>query len=68
MELAGSYPLEIPYLPQHVDYRAGKLWPNERPGLGVTLDPTKLNLTAEFTERNQPIRIFRRPDASVTNW
>jgi L-alanine-DL-glutamate epimerase-like enolase superfamily enzyme len=68
MELAGTYKLDIPYLPKHFDYREGKLWPNERPGLGVEFDASKLQLTAEFTQRNQPIRIFRRPDGSITNW
>jgi galactonate dehydratase len=68
MELAGSYKLDIPYLPQHFDYKEGKLWPNDRPGLGVTLDTTKLPLTAEFTTRSQPIPLYRRPDGSITNW
>jgi hypothetical protein len=68
MELAGTYKLDIPYLPQHFDYKDGKLWPNDRPGLGVTLDTSKLTLAAEFTTRNQPIKIFRRPDGSITNW
>jgi L-alanine-DL-glutamate epimerase-like enolase superfamily enzyme len=69
MELAGLYkPDAIPYLPKAFDYKDGKLWPNERPGLGVEFDASKLALTAEFTERKQPIRIFRRPDGSLTNW
>jgi L-alanine-DL-glutamate epimerase-like enolase superfamily enzyme len=68
MELAGTYKLDIPYLPRHFDYRNGKLWPNERPGLGVEFDATKLKLTAEFTTRNQPIKLLRRPDGSLTNW
>ena len=36
--------------------------------LGVEFDASKLTMTAEFTERKQPIRIFRRPDGSLTNW
>ena len=69
MELAGLYkPDGIAYLPKVVDYKDGKLWPNERPGLGVEFDATKLKLTAEFTERKQPIKIFRRADGSLTNW
>jgi len=68
MELAGTYKLDIPYLPQHFDYKDGKLWPNDRPGLGVTLDTSKLTPAGEFTTRNQPIKIFRRPDGSITNW
>lgn len=68
MELAGTYKLDIPYLPKHFDYKDGKLWVHERPGLGVEFDASKLPLTAEFTTRNQPIKIFRRPDGSLTNW
>src|SRR5262245_39104831 len=69
MELAGVYkPDGIPYLKRAFDYKDGKLWPNERPGLGVEFDASKLTLTAEFTTRSQPIRIFRRPDGSLTNW
>ncbi|MFN0086882.1 MAG: mandelate racemase/muconate lactonizing enzyme family protein [Blastocatellia bacterium] len=69
MELAGLYkPDGINYLPKVLDFRDGKLWPNERPGLGVEFDSSKLKLTAEFTERKQPIKLFRRPDGSLTNW
>lgn len=69
MELAGLYkPDGIPYLPKLFDYKDGKIYLNDRPGLGVEFDATKLPLTAEFTERKQPIKIFRRPDGSLTNW
>ncbi|MEO7651866.1 MAG: mandelate racemase/muconate lactonizing enzyme family protein, partial [Bryobacteraceae bacterium] len=37
MEMTGEGPTEQPHLPQYYDFRKGKLWPNERPGLGVTL-------------------------------
>jgi galactonate dehydratase len=59
---------DIPYLPQYYDFRQGKMWPNDRPGLGVEFDAKRLPMAAEFTRRNQPIKIFRRPDGSVTNW
>jgi galactonate dehydratase len=69
MEMAGLYkPDAIDYLPQSFDFRNGKIWPNERPGLGVEFDAAKLPLKAEFTKGNQPIKIFRRPDGSLTNW
>jgi L-alanine-DL-glutamate epimerase-like enolase superfamily enzyme len=69
MELAGLYkPDGIAYLPKTFDYKEGKIYPNDRPGLGVEFDASKLPLTAEFTERKQPIKIFRRPDGSLTNW
>jgi L-alanine-DL-glutamate epimerase-like enolase superfamily enzyme len=59
---------DIPYLPKYYDFKDGKLWPNERPGVGVEFDDKALKLTAEFTKRNQPIKILQRPDGSFTNW
>ena len=43
----------IDYLPQFVDFRKGKLYPNTRPGLGVTVDLKPLKLISEVT---QPVR------------
>ncbi|MBM3748224.1 MAG: mandelate racemase/muconate lactonizing enzyme family protein [Acidobacteria bacterium] len=68
MEMTGAGPREEPHLPKHFDFRNGKLWPNERPGLGVEFDPKRLQLAAEITERARPIPLFRRPDGSITNW
>ncbi len=68
MEMTGTGAREVPYLPQHYDFRNGKLWPNDRPGLGVEFDSKRLPMTAEFTRRNQPIKQLRRPDGSFTNW
>jgi L-alanine-DL-glutamate epimerase-like enolase superfamily enzyme len=56
------------YLPKYYDFRNGKLWPNDRPGVGVEFDEKALKLTAEFTSGSKPIPIFRRPDGSFTNW
>jgi galactonate dehydratase len=47
MELAGTYKLDIPYLPRHFDFKDGKLWPNDRPGLGVEFDASRLPLVAD---------------------
>jgi len=58
----------VPYLPQSFDFRAGKLWLNERPGLGVSFDERQLPLLAEVSEPSQPTPIYRRPDGSMTNW
>jgi L-alanine-DL-glutamate epimerase-like enolase superfamily enzyme len=59
----------LPHLPQGFDFKNGKLYPNERPGLGVELDYTKLKQIAEITE---PItaraQTYFRPDGSITNW
>lgn len=57
-----------PYLPKAFDFRDGKLWPNDRPGLGVEVDTKQLTLLTEITEKTQPTPIYRRPDGSVTNW
>ncbi|GAB4356299.1 MAG: galactonate dehydratase [Bryobacter sp.] len=56
------------YLPECFDFRAGKLYPNNRPGLGVRFDPAKVKMFWEVTTHNQPIQTFRRPDGSLTNW
>jgi len=59
----------LPYLPACLDFKDGKLYPNERPGLGVQLDMQHLKQIAEFT---QPItaraQTYFRPDGSITNW
>ena len=46
----------------------GKLWPNQRPGLGVEVGTEKLTLVAEVTERKEGTPLNRRPDGSITNW
>jgi L-alanine-DL-glutamate epimerase-like enolase superfamily enzyme len=68
MEILGAAPVPEPHLPQHADFRNGKLWPNDRPGLGVEFDPRAAKLMIEVTEHRQPVRLFRRPDGSITNW
>jgi galactonate dehydratase len=68
MEMTGAGPRTEPHLPEHFDFAKGKLWPNGRPGLGVTFDPRRAELAAEVTERSRPIRTFSRPDGSLTNW
>jgi L-alanine-DL-glutamate epimerase-like enolase superfamily enzyme len=59
----------LPHLPVCLDFKDGKLFPNERPGLGVELDMAHLKLAAEWTE---PItaraQTYFRPDGSITNW
>lgn len=72
MEIASSYSkdfrFDIPYLPELFDFRQGKMYLNDRPGLGVTFDPKGLRVIAEITQRNRPIPLFHRPDGSLTNW
>ncbi|HEX7360428.1 MAG TPA: mandelate racemase/muconate lactonizing enzyme family protein [Bryobacteraceae bacterium] len=59
----------LPWVPVCLDFKDGKLYPNERPGLGVELDMKYLKQIAEFT---QPItaraQTYFRPDGSITNW
>jgi L-alanine-DL-glutamate epimerase-like enolase superfamily enzyme len=68
MEMTGEGKASYPHLPECYDFRNGKMWPNRRPGLGVTLDTKPLQLAAEITERSRPIPMFHRPDGSITNW
>ena len=57
----------IDYLPECLDFKQGKVYTNERPGLGATLEMKLLKPVSEVT---QPIRrqIYQRPDGSPTHW
>ncbi len=59
----------IPHMPVCVDFKNGKVWPNDRPGLGVELDMKQLKMISEVT---QPVtnraQTYFRPDGSITNW
>jgi len=68
MEMTGAGRQPWPYLPQAYDFHNGKLWPNQRPGLGVTLDTSKLQMVGDWTEHYAPIQVNHRPDGSYTNW
>lgn len=70
MEMTGAS-MDAPhktYLPECYDFKGGKLYPNDRPGLGVRFDPSKVNQFWEVTKHDQPIPLFKRPDGSLTNW
>ena len=56
------------YLPQCLDFKNGKLWPNDRPGLGVTLEMSQLKQISEITEVGTGRITYQRPDGSQTNW
>jgi L-alanine-DL-glutamate epimerase-like enolase superfamily enzyme len=59
----------IPYLPACLDFKDGKLWPNERPGLGVEVDLRQLKQILEVTTYNSDrAQYYTRPDGSITNW
>ena len=56
------------YLPQCLTFNNGKIWPNDRPGLGVEVDFKRLKMIAEFTEPITNRVVYYRPDGSITNW
>jgi L-alanine-DL-glutamate epimerase-like enolase superfamily enzyme len=57
----------VPYLPDFLDFRNGKVWPNDRPGLGVTVDEKQLTLVETMTQgASGPT--YLRPDGSPTHW
>lgn len=68
MELVMGGTRPFPYLKQGFDLRNGKLWPNERPGLGVDVDTSQLQLIGDFNEPFSLTNMLRRPDGSLTNW
>src|SRR5579863_525128 len=59
----------VSHVPVFVDFKNGKLYPNDRPGLGVEIDKKQLTQIAEIT---QPVtnraQTYFRPDGSITNW
>jgi L-alanine-DL-glutamate epimerase-like enolase superfamily enzyme len=55
------------YLSEFVTFKGGKLYPNERPGLGVTVDFKALTPIAEF-DQPRTSNVYRRPDGSLTHW
>ena len=57
----------IDYLPECLEFKEGKAYTNQRPGLGVTMDMTKVKQIGEVTKPGRQ-NIFRRPDGSLTHW
>jgi galactonate dehydratase len=57
----------LDYLPEHFDFKNGKMYTNQRPGLGVTAEMKLLTLIGEVTEPGRR-NVFRRPDGSLTHW
>ncbi len=66
MVMGGTRPW--PYLNHFYDLKNGKLWPNDRPGLGVEVDTAKLQQIGDFTEHYDLTPMLKRPDGSLTNW
>ena len=57
----------IDYLPECLDFKNGKALMNDRPGLGVTLEPKLLTQIGEVTQEGRK-NVFIRPDGSLTHW
>ena len=57
----------IDYLPEFVNFKNGKLYPNDRPGIGVTLEMKLLKMVGEVTQA-QRRNVYSRPDGSLTHW
>ena len=57
----------IDYLPECLDFKNGKAFTNERPGLGVTLEMKLLKMIGEVTEPGRR-NVYKRPDGSLTHW
>jgi L-alanine-DL-glutamate epimerase-like enolase superfamily enzyme len=57
----------VDYLTEWIDFRNGKAYTNQRPGLGVSADMKRLTQIGEVTEPGRR-NVFRRPDGSLTHW
>ena len=58
----------LPHLPVCLDFKNGKLYPNERPGLGVEFDASKCTQILEVTKFDTTrVQTYFRPDGSITN-
>ncbi len=57
----------VNYLPEFLEFRDGKVWPNDWPGLGVTVDMSQLTFVEEFATA-APGPTYRRPDGSLSHW
>ena len=68
MEVLGDGSRTWPHLPQAYDFRDGKMWPNDRPGLGVEVDLNELRLIDEYDEYRAGMLMNHRPDGSFMNW
>ena len=66
MVMGGTRPW--PYLNQSYDLKNGKLWPNDRPGLGVEVDTSKLQRIGDYKDAYSLTPMLKRPDGSYTNW
>jgi hypothetical protein len=52
---------------EFLTFKNGKLYPNDRPGIGVTPDFKTLTQIAEF-DQPRSSNVYSRPDGSLTHW
>ena len=57
----------IAHLPECLDFKNGKAYRNDRPGLGVTAEMKLLTMVGEVTQPGKR-DVFYRPDGSLTHW
>jgi hypothetical protein len=58
----------IPYLNEFVTFKEGKLYHNDRPGLGVSVNMDRLKLVATISEPGPNRPTYYRPDGSQFTW
>ncbi len=70
MELGGGEPERPPYFNEDfINFKNGKLYLNDSPGLGVKFDPNKATFVMEVKEKTKfPHPILKAPDGSIHNW
>lgn len=70
MELGGGEPERPPYFNEDfINFKNGKLYLNDSPGLGVKFDPQKATFVMEVKEKTKfPHPILKAPDGSIHNW
>ena len=68
MEMLGDGSRTWPYLTKGYDFKDGKLWPNDRPGLGLAVDTGRLTQIGNYNTYRAGMLMNQRPDGSFTNW
>ncbi len=69
MEITGDGPEKIDYLnSDYVNFKNGKIFPGDRPGIGVELNTNKVDLINIISKPGPKHPMYHRPDGSLTNW
>jgi galactonate dehydratase len=58
----------VPYLSEFITFKEGKVYTNDRPGLGVTVNLEALRLVGEITTPGGNRPTYYRPDGSQFTW